>query len=132
MHTLMTIVSAATVAVHSLIGCCLHHAHISAEADSHAALAVFAACSAEGSVESAAPSPDTPCPEHSHRHSLCSFLSPQKGAADGNSLDGSFDFAAMGGTIIDLRLAPRLRRQVALAPEPEPLRLHLLHQILLI
>jgi hypothetical protein len=119
--------------IHAVLGCCWHDAHDAAACDgSLPSLAADADCCHDGDSATDEHGPQVPCKGHPDCHGLCNYLPVQKTGFD-NCLDHMvIDFAvdvpaASGSQISALSFAAGPSEYY-----PPPIRLHLLHQILLI
>lgn len=135
MHAILSIITAATLFIHALFGCCWHHAHscVRCEMASAEASPVAGGCKCHhGSQPDQQPS--GPCNCQFECKGVCTYLPPQKTVADCPELGVPFSSVAIVSVLADRHLsAVGVWEQTCgqLATEP-PLRLHLLHQILLI
>lgn len=127
--------------IHALLGCCCHHAHDAAgSCEPPVALAVESGCCQHDhgdcgnhrDKQHGQPSHD-PCKGHSTCHGICTFLPVQKSQLSSLHLLAPIDFAAIGPAVCETQVGAlnRIERVHDHAAKP-PLRLHLLHQILLI
>ena len=74
-----------------------------------------------------------PCDGHSQCQGVCTYLPVQKTQLDKSQLDVPMDFAAIVPATCDAQIAAEFCVAHSLdVPLEPPLRLHLLHQILLI
>jgi hypothetical protein len=164
MQTLLTILTALSLATHAMAGCCWHHAHscacdglsevASAEAESccqhcsqaehkqHADSQVGHShnCDAHPNVchsavehdESSAP--PAPCDCKIECHGTCTYLPPEKSPVD-SAADGPA-FAQPVVALLDNSSTDLLSANWEWLTDPvesaQPLRIHLLHQVLLI
>jgi hypothetical protein len=134
MRTIFSSLVAASLLIHAAFGCCQHDAHRDVCVDDHEAERV---CDADGNhhhdcVEHHGQPADQPCGGH-HCQGQCNYLPVQKSQPDDLKVKLPLDFVAVLPAGCDVRVvalhhAEWLSESVA----GPPVRLHLLHQILLI
>ena len=149
MHAVLSILMAAALIVHAVLGCCWHHAHDCVRCDNPIAHVPgltaktsdqVACCkhhhgagpeASEGQQEQ--PSQE-PCKCRFECRGVCAYLPPQKTQIDSPELVVAFDYAIVAPMRAGVPIAPALSWELAgnLANVEPPLRLHLLHQMLLI
>lgn len=140
MRTLVSNLTAALLLVHALVGCCRHHEHDhTASGHIEAVESLAATCCHDGDSfcvhdEEPAPAP-SPCNCKLECMALCIYLPPEKYVVDAGDLLLSFDILPIGDACTGIEAAAASRcgdcKTTYWAWEP-PLRLHLLHQIILI
>lgn len=137
MHVLVSNLVAASLLLHAVFGCCWHHRHDTSCCDnSPVAQAVEACCQHhrgdECNDKHSLPSP-APCQGGPHCLGDCNYLAVQKSHLDQVQFDVPLDFAIPNSPFFDVRFATAhgCDRLYELDTGP-PLRLHLVHQILLI
>lgn len=146
MHPILSSFVAAMLSIHALLGCCWHHAHgcivcelVMHEAASPQVSPKASCCHHEHNAAPHEPSHQdpthqAPCECQIDCRGTCAFLpTPRAPAIDRDSAPADC-FVACLPAIATSRIGPSLSWQFGSGPaqlEP-PLRLHLLHQILLI
>jgi len=126
----------ASLLIHALFGCCWHDLHnAGACGETPISLATEPACDHDHDHDAA---PDghgshCPCKGQSHCHGLCNYLPAQKTHIGKSQVNVLIDFAVdaqatSGSHVAAASFAPGMCK---FCPAP-PMRLHLLHQILLI
>ena len=139
MHAFLSSLTAATLVIHALLGCCRHAEHELACCDTSTACATHAPneCSHDDhcGAGNCDQSPTAPCRCRLECKSLCNYLPPEKMVLDARQLVPSVDFALVDAGWTSASIAAfqpfkgRLGEPGMLSSAP---RLHLLHQILLI
>ena len=156
MQALLTHLTAFSLGIHALVGCCWHHAHECAcQAGTQVVVAdaetpKLAACCHHCHRLSDSPSdltpgdcrseddqsshPPAPCNCKVECHGVCTYLPPQKSLVDGFDDSAAFDLSPLA---IDQSCAAATRAAYWEWPADSgdaaaPLRLHLLHQVFLI
>ncbi len=135
MHAVLSHSMAALLFIHALLGCCWHHAHRSAPSESTPAQTSkpVACCHHQDEGESEQ-QPQAPCDGRLECQGICTYLPPQKTQIDFAQVLLPFDHVAVLPAAGSDCLAPTASWEFNCGPldlKP-PLRLHLLHQILLI
>ena len=137
MRALQSNLTAILLVIHAMIGCCHHHWHCDAECA--AAVTLCAApcqcCDQCGGSHDESEQPSQPCNGELQCQGVCSYLPTQKTVIDASDVDSGLDFAAIIPTHLDGHLAAAALPwgfAHTVNDSPPPLRLHLLHQILLI
>jgi hypothetical protein len=139
MRTIVTSLTAAMLLVHALVGCCRHREQDCASCHrialsgrslaTHCCHDDHAACSEEGDR------PIAPCKCKLECRALCISLPPEKTLLDAGELAPCGDVVTAAGRAATICSSAADgysgAEQAAQAPEP-PLRLHLLHQIILV
>ena len=135
MHNVFSNLTAALLALHTVLGCCWHHAHRCAE--TYAATVSVASSDSCDRARHANPATDSDGQGHHGRHdcqgSTCVFVSPSK--ANPHKLAFQFDASpaavVRGNSVSVCRVVgePPFYPPDALLP---PLQLHLANQVLLI
>lgn len=135
MRNILSNLIAALLLVHALVGCCRHRDHQAADNRCPEVSAPAHSCCGHAGCEREKSQPPTPCKCKIECHSLCVYLPPQKGVVTSSSLALFVNFAGAGTEFVtvDIPTASGLERWQAehFALQP-PIRLHLLHQIILI
>ena len=135
MRAFVSNLTVAMLLIHALVGCCRHHEHNCCESTIERDSLAAGCCHddhASGDHEHEAPTP--PGQNTFGCQGVCTYLPPQKVLIDAPQLVNSIDFLAIVPTTANGYAAAGTfwdRTRVAQAPEP-PLRLHLLHQIILV
>ena len=134
MRAIFSSLVAASLLIHAAVGCCRHHADLDACVGDQAA---DYACDVDADHhhdcdEQHGQPADQPCGGH-HCHGLCNYLPVQKSQLDDLKVKLPLDFVALLPAACDVQVvalhhAECLSESVA----GPPVRLHLLHQILLI
>jgi hypothetical protein len=137
MRALFSSLVACALLMHAAVGCGWHHKH---DAIGDNAVAVADSASEcchhshhEGDHQEHGQPSQAPCDGHSHCQGLCNYLPVQKPQLDQSSVQLLPDFAVIAPATSKLHVESltSFARAWESASEP-PLRLHLLHQILLI
>jgi len=129
---------ASSLLIHAVLGCCWHAGRERATSEFNVACSHHAhgdCCDHHADHDGDADHGDShgPCDGKSHCHGLCTYLPVQKAQVDTQQLDLPMDFAAILPATCDAQLAGSSKFLLLREPAAEPpLRLHLLHQILLI
>ena len=135
MRLFVSNLTAAMLLIHSLIGCCWHHGHACAERQE--TVAIHADCCHDHDGES---HDDNEAPARHHNCELkcqgvCTYLPTQKIVIDAQQLLNSIDYVAVVLATANSYSASAAsfweRSRVTRASKP-PLRLHLLHQVILV
>jgi hypothetical protein len=136
MHGLVSNLMAALVGIHAVLGCGLHHAHECEECVPSSTQVARAptCCHHQQDASPCDESAPTPCKCFLECHDVCAFLPTSKTQVELPALVVPFESALTVSAISSLQAASCSSSEfshgnAALAP---PLRLHLLHQILLI
>lgn len=133
MHTFFTNLMAGLLFIHTVFGCCWHHAHSYAPPE-HAAIHKASHCCHHHEHSAGSKHDETPCQDRLECHGTCTYVAPQKVQIDSPVATASFELAAVLATNADGLIAPEVPHGWELLPNATqpPLRIHLLHQILLI
>lgn len=138
MHASLSNLTSILLIIHAMMGCCHRHWHYSDEcvAESHSICAVANLC-CEACCRSHTPGdqPSEPCNGARECQGICSYLPTQRTVIDAPTCDESCDFVAVNPTILNGPMANAAfdwERANTANESPPPLRLHLLHQIILI
>jgi hypothetical protein len=137
MRAFLSNLTALLLIVHAMFGCCRHHWQSDTEC---AAATTICAESAPGCGHCCCShdedeQPSEPCSGGLECQGVCTYLPTSKTVVDASAANNAFDFAAIAATLLDGRLAVSVSPWArAHAPDDSPprLRLHLLHQSLLI
>jgi len=130
MRAIFSSLVAASLLIHAAFGCCHHQAHRIAAAEDHVA------CSHgdhhDDCCEHHGQPSDEPC-EGQHCHGVCNYLPVQKSQLDDLKVELPLDFVAMLPAACEVRVVALHNGVCAVDSNAgPPVRLHLLHQILLI
>ncbi len=125
---------AGTLLLHAAMGCCWSHLHACTQCENEATVCAESCCPHETADHSQDhQSHHTPSPCHSQCHGVCTYLPVQKTHLDAPDMAAPFDFAAPVIAAVDSQrndlLSWEQGRLVAAGP---PVRLHLLHQLILV
>lgn len=134
MHAVFTSLMAGLLFIHTVFGCCWHHAHSYGECQHALAEASQPVKCCKHDHESESKLPQKPCKGHAECQGVCTYLVPQKVQIDFPQVIAPFDLVAIPSVLTDAQIAAAARWELACCHteiEP-PLRLHLLHQTLLI
>jgi hypothetical protein len=135
MHAAVSSLMVAVLAVQTVFGCCWHHAHwhLHCNRSRVEAAAPVKCCHHHQHESPGQPSPE-PCQNHDECQGLSVFLLPQKLQIEASHCITAFDIAAIVPSLADGQVATGFfGADVACSSSIEPpLRLHLLHQTLLI
>lgn len=138
MHAVFSNLMASALFIHAVLGCCWHHAHVCVRCDgtSDGVSQPVACCKCRQGEGENRPGqqPDGPCKCRLECRGVCTFLPVQKMRIESSQLVVPFDFASILPALASSQAASaRWAKLVGDPAELEaPLRLHLLHQILLI
>ena len=123
----------ASLLIHAVLGCCWHHAHAGELLSSESVAGEPRDCCHHGAAPAEHPSP-SPCNDGPHCEGICTYLPAPKSLIDMSQFLALSDFAAILSVASDLPLSamPAVERFVDPRGFKPPLRLHLLHQHLLI
>ena len=136
MHAFLSNLMAAALLAHALLGCCWHHAHKCVQCDettqsvSHSA----ACCKHDHGPSQQKQQQPTPCKCKLECAGVCTYLPTQKTQLEQPQSAALFDFAAIVPVLAGVGTPSEFTWQRTLdsAGADLPLRLHLMHQILLI
>jgi len=135
MRAVVSSLMVALLAIQTVFGCCWHHSHW--HLHGHSSLAREAepvkCCQHHHQESESQPSPE-PCNHHDECRGLSAYLLPQKVQIDASHSVPAFDMATSVASLAEDQIAcPFLWGDVGCSHAIEPpLRLHLLHQTLLI
>jgi hypothetical protein len=143
MHAFLSNLTAVLLVIHAMIGCCHHHWHCDDECAAAVTLcaapcpccAPYTCCEPCCGSHDESEQPSQPCNGELQCQGVCSYLPTQKTVIDASDVDSGLDFAAIIPTHLDGHLAAAALPwgfAHTVNDSPPPLRLHLLHQILLI
>ena len=136
MRTLVSNLTAALLVIHAMIGCCHHHWHQDDEsAATSTGVACCCCCDHHDHSHGTSEAPNQPCNGERECHGVCTYIATPRTSLAAATLGVDLDFAAVipvhGGS--PFAAATTLWNQLQVCDDsPPPLRLHLLHQILLI
>jgi hypothetical protein len=135
MRTLVSNLTAVLLVIHAMIGCCHHHWHHDDESATPKRVACCCCCDHHDPAHGTSEAPSQPCNGERECHGVCTYIATPRTSLDAATLGVDLDFAAVipahGGS--PLSAASSLWSQLQGCDDaPPPLRLHLLHQILLI
>jgi hypothetical protein len=121
--------------IHAMLGCCWHHAHACVGQEASAQpTAHGSSCCQHHDCPQRQEQPAAPCGCKIECQGVCIYLPTQKVLIDNSPLAVAFEFAAVDRTLDGSHVPTAISWEVAsgaIASSP-PLRLHLMHQILLI
>jgi hypothetical protein len=134
MRIIFSSMAAASLLFHAALGCCWHHEHDNAAiGDSSLAIAVEAAHDHDHGDAPADHNSNGPCKGHSRCHGSCNYLRVPKTQVDTQLSPIPFDFVAVDSLAGQSQTGNLFRVEQAFAEFSEPpLRLHLLHQLILV
>jgi hypothetical protein len=130
MHATLSSLTAGLVFIHAVFGCCWHHAH-RCEEQAESALAVAAHCCPKHE-DDAAEQP-SPCDCRVECGGSCTYLPPEKVRIDAPQLALGLEVAVITPTAADAFMLPVSWSSSRAGPPngAPPLRLHLVHQLML-
>jgi hypothetical protein len=136
MNAILSILTAAALFIHAAMGCCWHHTHHCGHGDATTAgVSQPVQCCKHHHPAQHGKQPADPCKCKVECHGVCIYLPTQKTHIDAPRIVIPFNHVAVIPALADTHhLSAPFRLDGtggALESEP-PLRLHLLHQILLI
>src|SRR5262245_46852980 len=131
MQTVFQGLLSASLVLHAALGCCLNHVHDQSHDETPIALAEEC-CNHDHDSAPHGQHSQCPCKGHSHCHGLCNYLPGQKSLTGKWSPHLVIDFAIDSNVQSTLQVAALHSAPQTGDSNPPPLRLHLLHQILLI
>lgn len=132
MQAILTNVMASVLFVHAALGCCWHCASCCTGCENSVSAASGSTCC--GHHQQTPKQPQTPCKCPLECHRVCIYVPTHRAPVEGPQLTASFDIVVNTCTLwrSQLAVSPSWERtREPLAAEP-PVRLHLLHQLLLI
>ena len=143
MHAFLSLLTAGTLAIHALLGCCWHrvqpctHGDCVTASDSQATVSDPQGkdcCKHQHDSKGPSEKRSGPCECQFECQGVCTFLPSQKTMIEASPLVIPFSFVAFAATLTDGRWESTFRWEPLCGfHESEPsLRLHLLHQMLLI
>jgi hypothetical protein len=133
MHAILASLMAAVVSIQALLGCCWHHARLCAQCEPAVKTVQPKACCHRHQAKATdEPGQPKPCNCRIECEGLCTYLPPQKTHIDVAPLPVAFDCVAILPARAESHPAPAWEPSGGPAPAGPPLRLHLMHQILLI
>lgn len=133
MHAILSSLMAALLFVYAAFGCCWHHAPSTRCYEGLAQASQPVKC-CKHHHDSDNKLPQNPCKSHGECQGVCTYIVPQKVQIDSAHVLAPLDLVASVSVLTDAQIAPAARWELArfqVDLEP-PLRLHLLHQSLLI
>jgi hypothetical protein len=136
MRALVPNLTAVLLVIHAMIGCCHHHWHGDDEvAAASISVSHCSCCSHQRATHDASKVPGEPCNGERECHGVCSYIPTQRMQLGASAGGIDFRLAIVTPVHTSGRIAAaaeRLDQLDAVDDSPPPLRLHLLHQILLI
>lgn len=138
MQAVVSSLTAVLLFIHTVFGCCWHHAHVCQQQPIAAAATTAGCCQHrhhhEGPQQSESNPHEQPGNCQVNCHGTCNYTVPQKVRVDSPLSIASIDLWPTAGALCQSHLVSAIAWEAAgLQPLPEqPLRLHLLHQLLLI
>ena len=135
MRTLLPNLMAISLVVHAAVGCCWHHEHGCAHGDnSNTPICKSTQCCEHDDCPShQGEAPEYPCHGKLECHGVCTYVAPQKIRLDSSLAVAPLASATLWLLFSDAQAAFGSAWNTADPAEFEPpLRLHLLHQIVLI
>jgi hypothetical protein len=131
MHAVLSSLTAALLFIHATFGCCWHHAHWCAQRS-----ACIVAAEPEGCCEhhrSSAPGEqEKPCDCNVECEGTCTYLPPEKMQIEAPWVVASVDLVATAPALAEALVVSTSGSDSGdIAHAAPPLRLHLLHQLLL-
>lgn len=136
MHIVLSSLMAALLGIHAFFGCCWHHGHRCAECTPSATQVAQPAkcCHHHQGTDEKQHGKQTPCKCFLECHGVCIYVPSQKVQLDSPELIVPLDFVAVLTAFSDMQQASTAPWEISRGPTAvsPPLRLHLLHQILLI
>ena len=132
MRSAIAVLTAALVFIHSVFGCCWHHAH-DCEHGLASAVNPPVKCCQQHSHDSDGHQQPRPCPRSGECEGTCNFVAPQKVRLS-EQVVAAYDIVATLPAVANSQTVPAAGRELGrlLAESALPLRTHLLHQVLLI
>src|SRR4249920_1206388 len=116
MHCVLTNLMAGLLFIHTVFGCCWHHAHSYAQTE-QTAVRKSASCCQHHEYSSDSKHENAPCQGKLECHGTCTYVVPQKVQIDGPDAAVSFDFAAIVATTADSLIASETPRGLVLWPD---------------
>ncbi len=136
MYGLLSNLTACLLLAHALLGCCWHHSHDCSGCDSTstAESPPEHCCKHHQQARDEGAKPAAPCNCKVECHGVCTYLPPQKTQLDCPDIALPFDFAILIPAMADAQVASAIpwERASDSGGGKFSLRLHLLHQVLLI
>lgn len=152
MHAFLTNLTAFSLFIHALVGCCWHHAHTCdcqeelqvanalhvAELQANGSQAIqaraAACCHDCHPTNDEQPQPPAPCKCNLECHGVCTYLPPQKTQLDSNTVARAFDVVPPPLDPVDHAALRAIPWELVSDPGESiaTLRIHLLHQVFLI
>ena len=136
MHAVLYSSMAALLGIHAFFGCCWHHAHRCEQCPPSATQVAQQpkCCHHHQGTDEKQNGKKTPCKCFLECYGVCAFLPSQKVQLDSPELIVPLDSVAVLPAFSDMQLLAASPWEVSRGPTAvsPPLRLHLLHQILLI
>jgi hypothetical protein len=133
MRSIVTLATAAAVVLHALLGCCAHHAHAveASEDQPTSRICSHAHHDHEHGPVSEQPGPTDSDPETPCGDAECAFLLAGKLVVDGADCYATLPVGFIGPASANTSTLAATIAVDSGGPVPTPVRLHLLHQILL-
>lgn len=132
MHAILSSLTAAVLFIHTVFGCCWHHAHAGLQNTGSVAVSEHACCK-HHQHDGDSKQPTKPVKCCIECEGTCSYVLPDKVQIEAPRSIASFDLVATLPQLADAQIASATWSHVGDSPHGAlpPLRLHLLHQLLL-
>lgn len=134
MHAVVSNLLAGLLLIHAMLGCCWHSAHTCTRRDRDACPVVKKVCCHHCHHKQQSENPPAPCKCRVECKGVCTYLPTERIQIDGTQLASSWQHLVVLPVMLEAPCASNSNWKPAdgvLAWQP-PLRLHLLHQIILI
>jgi hypothetical protein len=132
MRTVFLSLLSASLLVHAALGCCWNRTHGLSFGDASALACAETGCDHEHDAAPDGHHSHGPCKSHSHCHGMCNYLPAQKSQVGKWQPQVTIELASHATPPSGWQVGARSFAVGMRASFPPPLRLHLLHQILLI
>jgi hypothetical protein len=138
MRAILSNLTAAMLLIHALIGCCRHHEHRCVAGDRAAeGISLTSGCCHCNHSGCHQQSETPPHPDNCNLgcHGVCSYLPPQRTLVDAPQLIVALDILPVDPALVSGYMVPAGACRERINGNPAstlPLRLHLLHQIILV
>jgi hypothetical protein len=132
MHAFLASLTAGLLFIHAAFGCCWHHAHRCQKHGDAIAVAGPTDC-CQHHEKGDSNQQERPCDCQLQCGGTCVYLLPERVSIDAPQLVAAFDFAAIMPPMPSAQPLSPSRGELGYSPHgaPRPVRLHLLHQLLL-